>query len=139
MLKIRLSRVGKRGHATFRIVATEHTRPPKSGALAYLGSYDPHTNQVQVDGERLKSYLAHGAQVSPTLHNLFIEHKVLEGTKVVSWKPKKKTETAGTTSPSAGAPATTSAPTSDVGGKTSEVGSAPAAAPTSPAQQPPAA
>lgn len=90
MLKIRLARVGKRGHATFRIVVTEHTRPPKSGSLETLGSYDPHTNRVQVDAERLKDYLTHGAQVSPTLHNLFIENKVLEGTKVVSWKPKKK-------------------------------------------------
>lgn len=90
MLKIRLARVGKRGHATFRIVATEHTRPPKSGALAYLGSYDPHTNRVQVDADRLKGFLTHGAQVSNTLMNLLIDRKVLEGKKVVSWKPKKK-------------------------------------------------
>lgn len=92
MLKIRLARVGKRGHATFRIVATEHTRPPKSGALAYLGSYDPHTNRVQVDAERLQSYLAHGAQLSPTVHNLLIEQKILEGAKVVAWKPKKRAQ-----------------------------------------------
>jgi small subunit ribosomal protein S16 len=140
MLKIRLARVGKRNHATFRIVATEHSRPPKSGALAYLGSYDPHTNRVQVDAERLNGYLAHGAQVSATLHNLFIEHKVLEGTKVVSWKPKKKAAAVTT-----GAPAATPAPTSEVDspraesrdGKTSEVGSAPLAEPTPPEQQPP--
>lgn len=90
MLMLRLARIGKRSHASFRIVATEHTRPPKSGSLEQLGSYDPHTNQLRVDAERVKTHLAHGAQLSPTLHNLLIENKVIEGTKVVAWRPKKK-------------------------------------------------
>lgn len=90
MLKIRLARVGKRGHATFRIVVTEHTRPPKSGSLVSLGSYDPHTNTVRVEAERLKFYLSKGAKASPTLHNLLVEQKVIEGKKVTSWKPVRK-------------------------------------------------
>lgn len=107
MLKIRLARTGKRGHATFRIVATEHTRPPKSGALAQIGSYDPHANTVRIDADRLREYLAHGAQLSPTVQNLLIEHKVLEGTKVVAWRPKKKVAApgAGEQTPAAAAPA----------------------------------
>lgn len=90
MLKIRLARVGKRGHATFRIVVTEHTRPSKSGSLTQLGSYDPHTNTMRVDAERLKSYLSRGAKPSPTVHNLLVEQKVIEGKKVMAWKPPKK-------------------------------------------------
>lgn len=92
MLKIRLARVGKRGHATFRIVVTEHTRPSKSGSLTQLGSYDPHTNTVRVDAEQLKSYLSRGAKPSPTVHNLLVEQKVIEGKKVMAWKPPKKAE-----------------------------------------------
>ncbi|TSC71601.1 MAG: small subunit ribosomal protein S16 [Parcubacteria group bacterium Gr01-1014_38] len=92
MLKIRLARVGKRGHATFRIVVTEHTRPPKSGSLTSLGSYDPHTNTVRVDAERLKLYLSRGAKPSPTVHNLLVERKIIEGKKVAAWKPPKKEE-----------------------------------------------
>jgi len=95
MLKIRLARVGKRGHATFRIIVTEHTRPPKSGSLKSLGSYDPHTDTVRVDAERLKFYLSHGAKPSPTVHNLLIEQKVIEGKKVAAWKPKKRPEAEG--------------------------------------------
>lgn len=91
MLKIRLARVGKRGHATFRIVVTEHTRPTKSGSLETLGSYDPHTNRVQLDAERVKKYLSSGAQVSPTVHNLLVDQKVIEGAKRVARKfPKKE-------------------------------------------------
>ncbi len=97
MLVIRLARVGKRGHATFRVVVTEHTRPPKSGALAQLGSYDPHANRFSVDAEKVKGYLAHGAKPSPTVHNLLIEHKVIEGKKVRAWKPKRKKQEEGST------------------------------------------
>jgi ribosomal protein S16 len=54
MVKIRLARVGKRGHATFRVVITEHSRPPKSGAREVVGSYDPHTHQVKLAVERIR-------------------------------------------------------------------------------------
>ena len=91
MLRIRLARVGKRGHATFRIVVTEHTRPPKSGSLKALGSYDPHTNRVQVNADLVKHYLAHGAQVSPTVHNLLVDQGILTAAKVSARKfPKQQ-------------------------------------------------
>lgn len=110
MLKIRLARVGKRGHATFRIVVTEHTRPPKSGSFAQLGSYDPHTNVVRVNAETLKRHLAHGAKMSATVQNLLIENKVIEGKKVVAWKPRRKQETNGQA-------AETPAPSAEAAGK----------------------
>mgnify|MGYP001588912342 CR=1 len=101
MLMIRLARVGKRGHATFRIVVTEHTRPPKSGSLTQLGSYDPHTNTMRVDAERLKSYLSRGAKPSPTVHNLLVDQKIIEGKKVTAWKAPKKTAQAPSSAPAA--------------------------------------
>lgn len=112
MLNIRLARVGKKGHATFRVVVTEHTRPPKSGALAQLGWYDPHRNTLQVDAAKTKWYLAHGANTSPTVRNLLVEHQVIEGPKVVAWKPKKSAQKAPetgllTTVPAGGPPPTT--------------------------------
>ncbi|TSC62134.1 MAG: 30S ribosomal protein S16 [Parcubacteria group bacterium Gr01-1014_106] len=106
MLMIRLARVGKRGHATFRIVVTEHTRPAKSGSLVSLGSYDPHTKKVQVNADRLKFYLSNGAQASPTVHNLLVGQKLIEGTKVAAWKaPKKEVPAAASTGEKPAAPA----------------------------------
>lgn len=92
MVRIRLERIGKRGHATYRIVAKERSRPPKSGAFAQLGWYDPHTNAVRVNAQKVENHLAHGAQLSPTVRNLLIEHKVIEGVKLRVWKPKKRAE-----------------------------------------------
>lgn len=107
MLKIRLARVGKKGHATFRIVVTEHTRPPKSGSLAQLGWYDPHQNRLQVDAEKVSWYLARGARASPTVRNLLITHEVIKGPKVVTWKPKRKNREGVVRSVNAAEPKTT--------------------------------
>lgn len=97
----------------FRIVATEHTRPPKSGSLALLGSYDPHANAVRVNAEKLKTYLKHGAKISPTVHNLLIEHKVLEGKKVRAWKPKRVKQEEGGTKQGTTAPASSETPATE--------------------------
>jgi small subunit ribosomal protein S16 len=97
MLKIRLQRTGKRGQAYFRLVVTEHTVKPKGEYLEYLGSYDPHKNGVKVDGERIGYWLSKGAKLSATANNLLVERGVVEGKKVMVWKPKKKEKSAETT------------------------------------------
>lgn len=128
MLTIRLARVGKRGHATFRVVVTEHTRPAKSGSLEQLGSYDPHTNKLSVDPERVKMRIAHGAKASPTVHNLLIAHKVIEGEKVRAWKPKRQKKEEGSMEKVTTAPtATTPTPSSAGDGKPPTGGAAPQA------------
>jgi small subunit ribosomal protein S16 len=84
MLKIRLQRVGKRNEPTFRIVVTDSANGPKSGRfLEILGSYDSREkNETKVDADKVKEWIAKGAQVSDTLHNLFVEKKIIEGKKI---------------------------------------------------------
>ena len=43
MLKIRLSRIGKKGHAQYRIVVAEKSSPIKGKSVEQIGNYDPHT------------------------------------------------------------------------------------------------
>lgn len=89
MLKMRLQRVGRRNHPTYRVVVVESRQGPKSGKYVdLLGSYDPHQNHVQIDTARAKEWLAKGVQASPTVHNLLIDQKVVEGKKVNAL-PKK--------------------------------------------------
>ncbi len=90
MLKIRLQRIGKKGQAYFRVVVTEHTTKPKGKYLELLGSYDPHKNEIKVNSEKVKNWLAKGAKMSETVNNLLVGHNVIEGNKVKAWKPKKK-------------------------------------------------
>lgn len=93
MLKIRLQRIGKPGHAYFRVVLMEHTIKAKGIYKELLGSYDPHKKTLQAKKDRVLYWVGVGVQMSPTVNNLLINHKIITGEKVQSWKPKKKEET----------------------------------------------
>lgn len=56
--------------------------------MELLGSYNPHKNDLKVDGEKVKDWLAKGAKMSETVNNLLVDRKIIEGEKVKVWKPK---------------------------------------------------
>ncbi len=79
---IRLQRRGRTNDPSFRVILVESKRGPKSGNyLEMLGSYDPRTARIALEGERIKHWISKGAQVSDTVHNLLISQKVIEGKK----------------------------------------------------------
>lgn len=89
MLVIRMQRVGRHGHAQFRVVVQDSRRTPTSGkVVARIGSYDPHTKNVILDKEKAEHYLGHGAQPSPRVVRLLVS----EGVKLPKWvsKPPKQ-------------------------------------------------
>lgn len=92
MLKIRLQRVGRKNEPSFRIVLVDSKMGPKSGkALEILGSQDFREGKGnnKINGERVKYWIANGAQVSETMHNLLVGEKVISGKKI-NVLPKKK-------------------------------------------------
>lgn len=70
MLKIRLSRVGRKHVAKYRVVLTEHRQSAKHGFIKVLGSYDPHTKTLVMNQAEVDKYIANGAQYSETLAKL---------------------------------------------------------------------
>ena len=92
MLIIRLQRVGRTHETTFRIVLTDSKYGPKSGkATEVLGSYDPREGKgkTQVDAEKAKYWISKGAQLSETIHNIFVDLKIVAGKKI-NVLPKNK-------------------------------------------------
>ena len=94
MLKIRLQRIGKKKQAHFRVVVLEHTKKPQGEYQELLGTYNPRSKELTVDRARVEQLMANGAQISPTVNNLMVNHKIWDRPKMESWKPKKKTEPA---------------------------------------------
>jgi small subunit ribosomal protein S16 len=90
MLKIRLQRIGKKHEPVFRVVVGRSQNGPKSGKfIEVLGSYDPRSkNQNTLNKERVQAWIAQGAQVSDTVHNLLVSEKVIDKKKVNAL-PKK--------------------------------------------------
>ena len=81
MLTIRFSRVGRKNRAQFRVVLQQHTAAPTGGHVAVLGSYDPHSKVAVLKADKIKEWIAKGAQVSNSAHNLFVKEGVIEGKK----------------------------------------------------------
>jgi small subunit ribosomal protein S16 len=92
MLKIRLQRIGKKKQAHYKIVVLEHTKKPQGKYLEQLGTYDPHAKALNVDKAKVEAWMQKGSQISPTVNNLMVNHKVWDRPKMESWKPKKKVE-----------------------------------------------
>ena len=108
MLKIRLQRVGKKHEPVFRVVVGNSQNGPKSGKfIEILGSYDPRDkNANTLNKDKVTAWIAQGAQVSDTVHNLLVSEKVIDKKKINAL-PKKtapKKEVVAEETPVAAAP-----------------------------------
>lgn len=92
MLRIRLSRVGKKNKAQFRVTVAEARRTPTGRFIEILGHYDPHTKEKAFNRERIEHWISKGAKPSATMNNFLVDAGIIKGEKVTSWKPKKKEE-----------------------------------------------
>lgn len=111
MLKIRLTRRGKKNKAFFRIVVAEHTAPIKGGFLEVLGFLNPHTKEKNFKTDRIKYWIEKGAQCSDTVHNLLVSNSVISGPKrAVKIKPSSAKASEGEKKPEAVASAEAAEP-----------------------------
>ena len=95
MVKLRLTRTGKKHYATYRIVAVHGREKRESRFLEILGHYNPHNkdNKYKLDAERVKYWLGVGAQPTDTVAGFLIEEGILpkpKHKKVFSKNPGKK-------------------------------------------------
>lgn len=99
MLMIRFQRIGRTNDPAFRIVVLEKERAAKAGNIVeQLGTYNPRSKALTLSEERVKHWIAQGAQPTGSIHNLLINKGVITGKKVnvLSKKtPQKKEQEAG--------------------------------------------
>ena len=71
-VRIRLTRVGARNNPIWRVVAADQRSPRDGRFLEVLGHYNPQTDPstIEIDEERVRSWLAQGAQPSGTVKRL---------------------------------------------------------------------
>ena len=72
MVKIRLTRMGRKKHAFYRIVAVEAKSKRDGRPLESLGYYNPNTVEVdcKIDMEKLERWVKSGAVLTPTVASL---------------------------------------------------------------------
>ena len=82
MLALRLQRTGRKKVSNYRVIAQEHRFQPTSGKIvAYLGHYNPHTKEAELETEQIEKYLSSGARPSDAAAKLF----KAQGIKLPDW------------------------------------------------------
>src|SRR5680860_116055 len=92
MLMIKLSKVVKINKKVFHLIISEKARDPFGKILENLGSYNPHTKDLQAKTDRIKYWLEKGAQMTATVNNLLIGKNIITGEKVAASKSGKKSQ-----------------------------------------------
>lgn len=124
MLKIRLSRTGKKSQPSFRLILQEHTASPKGKAKEILGYYLPTMDpkKFEFNQERVEYWLSVGAQPSDSVAVLLKNNGIKNMEKYIAPRNKKRR--------SKNAPAEEPAPAA-----TPAAAPAPAAEETAPAEE----
>ncbi len=81
MVRIRLRRVGSRRNPNWRIVVADRRSPRDGRTIETIGHYNPRTDPsvIEIDVERARHWLEHGAQPSRTVATL-LRTKGIEAT-----------------------------------------------------------
>jgi small subunit ribosomal protein S16 len=92
LLKIRLSRIGKKRQPSFRLVVQEHSNAVKGKFIEKLGTYRPTVSPKEfiVDAERVKYWLSQGAQPSDSVAVLLKNEGLEKMEKYIAPRDKKK-------------------------------------------------
>lgn len=80
MVKIRLTRMGKKKHPFYRIVAVNSKSGRDSAYIEELGYYNPMTkpSTSYVKPKRILEWLMNGAQLTNTVEKILEKHNVLQ-------------------------------------------------------------
>jgi small subunit ribosomal protein S16 len=98
MLTIRLQRTGTKNRPAFRMVLAQSERSASKRIIEILGHYNPRSKEFGLKNEeRLKYWINQHVHLSPTVHNLLVDKKLVDDKKVKAWKPKKKEAVEGET------------------------------------------
>jgi len=92
MVKIRLRRMGAKKQPTYRFVVTDVKSPRDGRFIEIIGHYNPRTEPktVVVNEEKVREWLAKGAQPSDPVRRLFAEKGLVERGPIPETKRKTK-------------------------------------------------
>jgi small subunit ribosomal protein S16 len=105
LLKIRLSRVGKKKQPTYRVVIADARAPRDGKYVEIVGSYNPRTDPdtFVIDEDKVRDWLSKGAQPTMRMHKLLARQGLMAAPTFPPPKPKASAPTAA--APQAAAPA----------------------------------
>ncbi len=95
MVKIRLSRTGRKNLPSYRVVVVPAREKRETKNLEIVGNYSPIKKEINLNEERVKYWLSVGAQPTETVRRILIKKSILKPANFIrkfAKKPGKKTE-----------------------------------------------
>lgn len=91
-VRIRLRRTGARKQPSYRFVVADSRSPRDGRFFEIIGHYNPRHEPVEItlDEEKVKKWLANGAQPSDTVARLLAQKGLLDKSKVPMRKAREK-------------------------------------------------
>ena len=147
MLRIRLTRVGKKNSPAYRVVVADKRRAVKRKFIEIIGHYNPiqTPKEIVINKERALFWMQNGAQPSDTVNNLMCDLGILDkkakvnkvfgkklSKKAIKEGPKEEAPKAEETTEVAEEPQTSEEAPADT---TEEVAAEPEAQPEEPAEE----
>ncbi len=81
-VKMRLTRMGDKKSPFYRVVVIDSHKARDGQYVDLVGTYDPLNDQVHLDAEKAKKWVACGVQPTETVRSLLVRENIIEATKV---------------------------------------------------------
>ena len=77
-VKMRLTRTGAKKAPTYRVIVADSRSPRDGRFIEELGHFNPRTDEVKINEERAKVWLANGAQPTETVRSLLKKTNIID-------------------------------------------------------------
>ena len=78
MLKLRLTRIGRKKQPVYRLVIMEHTTRRDGKPVDQVGYYNPLTKQSNFHIEKIQKWLSYGVKPTETVYQLLKKANIVE-------------------------------------------------------------
>lgn len=78
MVKLRLKRMGAKKQPSYRLVAADSRAPRDGRFIEILGFYNPRSNELKLNEERILVWLNNGAQPSDTVRSILSKQGIMK-------------------------------------------------------------
>ncbi len=75
--RIRLRRIGAKNVPLYRIVVADSRSPVKGKFIEKLGWYDPRAKKVEVDKNKVLSWVSKGAKISNSVKKILLNFAIV--------------------------------------------------------------
>ena len=76
-VKMRLRRMGAKKAPTYRVIIADSRSPRDGRFIEEIGHFNPRSDELKIDAEKAKKWLANGAQPTDTVKALLKKEGIL--------------------------------------------------------------